>query len=388
MAKNFKQTPVNQVKPNEGGPVKYPNPNDVLSGRGGRINSHGGNIYFRKIVTTEKVKYLSMHKKMDKALIAVDIVEQIRKLEPPGRFLKQNTETLYWYEIGDERARKKAGQALREDGPGLRKVIDKEENSNSAYNMFKGYNDFSRQSLWNSIYSSHPYPYMPHTNTNTFHDQMFPSHATREYLLGASPAFAQKDQNQFNLVTSRPPFDKPSQFSPLCTSQYSREYTRPNIPPIPALNAIRQSSTFPDSKKSPYKPSIEAYNHEPSQTTSEKAQLPKAMDFEPIPLKYQKRRRSCKRKKPKKDNFRSSLSLNDEDKFINQKPRRYSTITNYQKDRSSSDDNSLSSHNSDKYLKHVEAVMDHHSLHSHEDENSKGLGLEIDNLIMETFSQD
>ena len=65
---------------------------------------------------------------MDKALIAVDIVEQIRKLEPPGR-------------------------------------IDKDENSNFAYNMFKDYNDFSRQFLSNSIYSSQPYPYMPHTNT-------------------------------------------------------------------------------------------------------------------------------------------------------------------------------------------------------------------------------
>ena len=169
-----------------------------------------------------------MHKKMDKALIAVDIVEQIRKLKPPGRFLKQNTETLYWYEIGVERACKKAGQALCKNGPGLRKVIDEEENNNSAYNMFKGCNDFSRQSLSNSIYSAQPYPCMPHANTNIFHDQMFPSHATREYLLGASSAFAPKDQNQFNLVTSRPPFDKPSQFSPLYTSQYSREYTRPN----------------------------------------------------------------------------------------------------------------------------------------------------------------
>jgi len=393
MAKSFKQAPATQVKPNEGGPVKYPNPNDVLSGRGGRINSHAGNIYFRKIVTAEKVKYLSMHKKMDKALIAVDIVEQIRKLDPPGRFLKQDAETLYWYEIGDERARKKAGQALREDGPGLRKVIDKEENSSSTYNMFKGYNDFSRQPFSNSTYPAPPYPYMP--RTNAFHDQMFPSHATREYLMGASSAITSKDYNQMNLMTSSPPFDKPSQFSQLNTSQtsqYSREYMRPNIPPLPNLSAIRQSSTFPGPQKSPpCKPAtIDEYNHKPSQTIGEKTKLPNAMDFEPIPLSSQKRRRSSKPRKSHIDKFRTSLSLNDEDKFINQKPRRYSNITNYQKDHSSSDEFSLSSHNSDKQLKHVEVVIDNldHSFPSREDEHSKSLGLEIDDLIIETFSRD
>ena len=33
-------------------------------------------------------------------------------------------------------------------------------------------------------------------------------------------------------------------------------------------------------------------------------------------------------------------------------------------------------------------VMDYHLLHLHKDENSKGLRLEIDDLIIEPFSQD
>jgi len=66
MAKIIKKTPSDQVKENEGGPVMYPNTNDVLSGRGGRINNHPGNIYFRKLVTEEKVKYLSMQKRWTK----------------------------------------------------------------------------------------------------------------------------------------------------------------------------------------------------------------------------------------------------------------------------------------------------------------------------------
>jgi len=51
-------------------------PNDVLSGRGGRVNSHEGNIRFRELVTAEKLRYLKTNKKKDKAIIAQDIVKK------------------------------------------------------------------------------------------------------------------------------------------------------------------------------------------------------------------------------------------------------------------------------------------------------------------------
>ena len=99
MIKSSKQqTPTNMLQPNDGDPIEHPSDNDVLSGRGGRINNHSGNIHFRKLVTEEKAKYISLNKKMDKKYIAIDIVDQIRKLEPPGRFLKKDG--LHWYEIG------------------------------------------------------------------------------------------------------------------------------------------------------------------------------------------------------------------------------------------------------------------------------------------------
>ena len=109
------------VKAKEGGAIKFPNVNDVLSGRGGRINNHEGNVHFRTLVAKVKLQYLSRQtKKPDKAVIAANIVDQVRRLDPPGRFLKECPDTGLWYEVGDERARRKAGQALREDGPEIK----------------------------------------------------------------------------------------------------------------------------------------------------------------------------------------------------------------------------------------------------------------------------
>jgi hypothetical protein len=98
-----------------------PNLNDVLCGRGGRVNSHAGNIQFREIIATLKKEYLAKTtKKLEKAPIASKIVNDIRSMEPPGRFLKEDPDTGLWFDIGDAKAIKKAGQALREVASSIR----------------------------------------------------------------------------------------------------------------------------------------------------------------------------------------------------------------------------------------------------------------------------
>lgn len=122
--------PAPAIAPGEGGPVRYPNKNDVLCGRGGRINAHEGNVRFRELVKSVKMQYLSKRtKKMDKAHRAANIVAQVRSLDPPGRFLKEDAKTGMWLDIGDERARKKAGQALREDAPDIREEMQTDVNN-------------------------------------------------------------------------------------------------------------------------------------------------------------------------------------------------------------------------------------------------------------------
>lgn len=100
--------------------------NDVLCGRGGSINSHPGNERFRKLVERRKRVYLTARFKREKRLIASSIVSEIHKLKPPGRFLTRDSKTGQWINIGDEKARDKTSQALRENAPTIRAEIETE----------------------------------------------------------------------------------------------------------------------------------------------------------------------------------------------------------------------------------------------------------------------
>lgn len=117
--------PVLTVPPKGIGPIADPNVNDVLCGRGGRINSHPGNVQFRDVIHRKKKEYLApTTKKLQKAHIAAGIVQDIRTMDPAGRFLKEEKGSGMWYDIGDAKAIKKTGQALREDAPDIRPAIE------------------------------------------------------------------------------------------------------------------------------------------------------------------------------------------------------------------------------------------------------------------------
>ena len=95
--------------------ISTPTQNDILLGRGGLVNKHEGNIRFRNFVKEKKAEYLAhTTKKIAKAQIAAEIVEKIKALNPPGRFLEFDKESGSWSEIDDHKAKKKTGQALRE----------------------------------------------------------------------------------------------------------------------------------------------------------------------------------------------------------------------------------------------------------------------------------
>ena len=93
---------------------------DVICGRGGRANSHKGNVFFHEIVANHKSKYL-VSSKPEKKLIAKFIVDVIRRRG--GRFLKCD-EPGEFIDIGDIAATEKTCQALRE-GLSVRKMKDK-----------------------------------------------------------------------------------------------------------------------------------------------------------------------------------------------------------------------------------------------------------------------
>ena len=67
------------------------------------------------MVDSKKRVYVTARFKREKRLIATSIVEQIRSMDPPGRFLQKDMNSKTWVDIGVEKSREKTSQALREN---------------------------------------------------------------------------------------------------------------------------------------------------------------------------------------------------------------------------------------------------------------------------------
>lgn len=88
---------------------------DVLLGRGNGCASWSGNVHFRQVVWKHRQEYKEASRFV-KTSIAEKVYDDISSLDPPGRFLKKDDETGYYYEITEETAIEKVCQALREKG--------------------------------------------------------------------------------------------------------------------------------------------------------------------------------------------------------------------------------------------------------------------------------
>jgi len=111
------------VPPSKEG-IKFYSRNDVLCGRGGGTNVHPGNRRFRDLINANRRAYLKARKN-DKPAISRSIVRTIREMN--GRFLKKDEKLGLWFEIGDDGAREKTSQALRQRAPEMRKILFEDE---------------------------------------------------------------------------------------------------------------------------------------------------------------------------------------------------------------------------------------------------------------------
>jgi len=96
--------------------ITTPTKNDIISGRGTHVYNHHGNINFMSLVK----KYQSMHEICPKALKKIhsqEIYTNIRKLNPPGRFLKPCTVhgQVGWVEMDYKNTILKIRQAMRDN---------------------------------------------------------------------------------------------------------------------------------------------------------------------------------------------------------------------------------------------------------------------------------
>ena len=96
-------------------------PNDVLAGRGNGIKKHLGNVHFRNLVNAVKHYYVALPSS-EKIKVSQIIIEAVKSLNPPGRFLKEieHANGVSWEELTEKDALGKTSQALREGQPGIK----------------------------------------------------------------------------------------------------------------------------------------------------------------------------------------------------------------------------------------------------------------------------
>ena len=93
---------------------------NVLRGRGGGTNVHPGNRTFRELIDLHRRPYLTARKN-NKPEILRSIVRTI--CEANGKFLRKDEKSGLWFEIGDDVAREKTSQVLRQRAPKMRKIL-------------------------------------------------------------------------------------------------------------------------------------------------------------------------------------------------------------------------------------------------------------------------
>jgi hypothetical protein len=108
-----------------------PTSNDILSGRGNFVNNHGGNRKFRSLVANRRLEYVAAPKDL-KPLFAKNIIDAMKSLNPPGRFLLQDPDTKLWHELDEKKAMAKTRQALREGAPDVIKQMKSEDMENEG----------------------------------------------------------------------------------------------------------------------------------------------------------------------------------------------------------------------------------------------------------------
>lgn len=87
---------------------------DVICGRGKIPMNHIGNKRFKVVIDNYYERYAKASTKFEKTLVVSEIVDTIRENSGAGGFVKFcEVGGGYWYEVGDQMAREKVSQALR-----------------------------------------------------------------------------------------------------------------------------------------------------------------------------------------------------------------------------------------------------------------------------------
>ncbi|CAB9528249.1 expressed unknown protein [Seminavis robusta] len=96
-------------------PPILPHENDILLGRGGKNNMHVGNEKLRELARTVAEQYHRSSKK-EKSYLSRTLVQKVKEMDPPGRFLRRHPKDNLWEDMSDDedKCREKCAQVLRD----------------------------------------------------------------------------------------------------------------------------------------------------------------------------------------------------------------------------------------------------------------------------------
>eukprot|EP00586_Coscinodiscus_wailesii_P013647 CAMPEP_0172520078 /NCGR_PEP_ID=MMETSP1066-20121228/291790_1 /TAXON_ID=671091 /ORGANISM="Coscinodiscus wailesii, Strain CCMP2513" /LENGTH=383 /DNA_ID=CAMNT_0013302771 /DNA_START=112 /DNA_END=1263 /DNA_ORIENTATION=+ len=254
--------------------IRTPHPHDVLCGRGGGINSHAGNKTFRDWVRERKESYNLAPSKAAKAQVSREILDRVRALDPPGRFLTREEpgvgSSIFWVEIDDTKAMAKTSQALREGAPSIRakaKAMEMEMGHSVVKGGGKTAYKGQRQANVGNVLVRHPgeafAPLSNGHNGNNGHN----------VAILPPPAKIQKLCQAHNPNEPTPTYSAAVQVSPALTPQE----TTPNLLPVPYTNSPPIAPLPPSSQELPCLPvSLPLpFQSSSSSPKSRKRQLPR-----------------------------------------------------------------------------------------------------------------
>lgn len=103
--------------------IPTPSDNDVLFGRGTKIQNHPGNVNYRRIIESRRRHYVQAKKTHLKDHLARQIFSAMGEMTPPGRFLKKESDGMYYVQ-DKEVTIVKIKQALRENAVEIKDKIE------------------------------------------------------------------------------------------------------------------------------------------------------------------------------------------------------------------------------------------------------------------------
>lgn len=101
----------------ESSEILKPHAHDILFGCGNNINRHIGNVFLLQLAAQRKQHYKDGTHNGQRLMVAYEIFGEIKKLDPPGRFLMPTPhDSSKWYDISDPNAIREICQLLVELG--------------------------------------------------------------------------------------------------------------------------------------------------------------------------------------------------------------------------------------------------------------------------------